>query len=85
MGLSPETLESVQAIRETCQPSRVSVLYASGAGGSARAGGARYPLKLMRAVHENKAVLAVGGAPFFILPEGGITFYVDDDFQRPRV
>ena len=77
LELPPEAREAVQAIRETCQPSRVSVLYAGGAGGSARAGVTRYPLKLTRAVHENKAVLTVGGAPVFVLPGGGITFYVD--------
>jgi 6-hydroxynicotinate reductase len=75
--LSPDAREAVRAIRETCQPSRVSILYAGGAGGSARAGVTRYPLKLTRAVHENKAVLTVGGAPVFVLPGGGITFYVD--------
>jgi hypothetical protein len=77
LELPPKAREAVQAIRETCQPSRVSVLYAGGAGGSARAGVTRYPLKLTRAVHENKAVLTVGGAPVFVLPGGGITFYVD--------
>ena len=66
--LPPEALEAVAAIRETCQPSRVSALYVGGAGGSARAGVTRYPLKLTRAVHENKAVLTVGGAPVFVLP-----------------
>jgi ferredoxin len=75
--LPPEAREAVRAIRETCQPSKVSVLYAGGAGGSARAGVTRYPLKLTRAVHENRAVLTVGGAPVFVLPGGGITFYVD--------
>lgn len=75
--LPPEAEEAVRAIRETCQPSRVSALYAGGAGGSARAGVTRYPLKLTRAVHENRAVLTVGGAPVFVLPGGGITFYVD--------
>jgi 6-hydroxynicotinate reductase len=83
IALPPEALEAVRTIRETCQPSRVSVLYAGGAGGSARAGVTRYPLKLTRAVHENKAVLTVGGAPVFVLPGGGITFYVDVEQVRP--
>jgi NaMN:DMB phosphoribosyltransferase len=72
--LPPEALEAVQSVQETCQPSRVSVICGGGDGGSARAGMIRYPLKLTRAVHENKAVLAVGGAPLFLLPGGGITF-----------
>ncbi len=75
--LIPEAEEAIAAIRETCQESRVSALYVGGAGGSARAGVTRYPLKLTRAVHQRKAVLTVGGAPVFVLPGGGINFYVD--------
>lgn len=75
--LSPEAEEAVAAIRETCQMSRVSAFFAGGTGGSARAGVTRYPLKLTRAVHQHQAVLTVGGAPVFVLPGGGITFYVD--------
>ena len=52
-------------------------MYVGGAGGSARAGVARYPLRLTRAVHSQKAVLTCGGARVFVLPGGGITFYVD--------
>jgi NAD-dependent dihydropyrimidine dehydrogenase PreA subunit len=68
---------AVAAIAESCQESRVSALYVGGAGGSARAGVARYPLRLTRAVHRAKARLTCGGAPVFLLPGGGITFYVD--------
>ena len=75
--LTPEAEEAVAAIRETCQMSRVSAFFAGGTGGSARAGVTRYPLKLTQAVHQHKAVLTVGGAPVFVLPGGGITFYVD--------
>jgi len=48
-----------------------------GAGGSARAGVTRYPIKLTRAVHNAKASLTVGGAPVYVLPGGGINFMVD--------
>jgi NAD-dependent dihydropyrimidine dehydrogenase PreA subunit len=75
--LPPEAQEATRVIRETCQQAKVTALYVGGAGGSARAGVTRYPLRLTRAVHENKAVLSVGGAPVFVLPGGGITFYVD--------
>jgi hypothetical protein len=75
--LTEPAREAVAAIAETCQASRVSALYVGGAGGSARAGVAKYPLRLTRAVHARKAVLTCGGAPVFILPGGGITFYVD--------
>lgn len=75
--LTPEAEAAVAAIRETCQESRVSAFFVGGAGGSARAGVTRYPLKLTQAVHQHQAVLTVGGAPVFVLPGGGITFYVD--------
>jgi hypothetical protein len=69
--------QALAAITESCEPALVSALYMGGAGGSARAGVTRYPIKLTRAVHCGKAVLTVGGAPVFILPGGGINFMVD--------
>ena len=65
------------AISSSCEPSRVSAVYMGGAGGSARAGVTRYPIKLTRAVHNAKASLTVGGAPVYVLPGGGINFMVD--------
>ena len=67
----------LEAISSSCEPSLVSAVYMGGAGGSARAGVALYPIKLTQAVHQAKAVLTVGGAPTFILPGGGINFLVD--------
>ncbi len=81
--LTPAAREAVAAISESCQSSRVSAVYVAGAGGSARAGVARYPLRLTKAVHSAKAVLTCGGAPVFILPGGGITFMVDVERVRP--
>lgn len=75
--ISSAAKEAIEAISETCQPSTVSALYVGGAGGSARAGVTRYPLRLTRAVHERKAQLTCGGASVFLLPGGGITFYAD--------
>jgi NAD-dependent dihydropyrimidine dehydrogenase PreA subunit len=83
MELTPQAREAVAAIAETCQESRVSAVYVGGAGGSARAGVTRYPLRLTRAVHAAKAVLTCGGAPVFVLPGGGITFYVDVERVLP--
>ncbi len=68
---------ALSAIAASCEPSRVSAVYTGGAGGSARAGVTRYPIKLTRAVHDGRAHLTVGGAPGFIWPGGGITFMVD--------
>ena len=75
--LTNEATAAVDTIAETCQESRVSAVYVAGAGGSARAGVTKYPLRLTRAVHARRAVLTCGGAPVFVLPGGGITFYVD--------
>jgi hypothetical protein len=68
---------ALDAISNSCEPSRVSAIYTAGAGGSARAGVTKYPIKLTRAVHQAKAQLTVGGAPGYVLPGGGITFMVD--------
>jgi len=75
--LTPNAEAALKAIADSCQPSRVSAIYSAGAGGSARAGVTRYPIKLTRAVHAGKAHLTVGGSPGFILPGGGISFMVD--------
>jgi hypothetical protein len=68
---------ALDAISNSCEASRVSAIYTAGAGGSARAGVTRYPIKLTRAVHNAKAHLTVGGSPGYVLPGGGITFMVD--------
>jgi hypothetical protein len=75
--LSRKAKAALKAIADSCQPSRVSAIYTAGAGGSARAGVTRHPIKLTRAVHAGKAHLTVGGAPGFVLPGGGISFMVD--------
>jgi NAD-dependent dihydropyrimidine dehydrogenase PreA subunit len=76
-ALTEKARAVLNAISNSCEPSRVSAIYTAGAGGSARAGVTRYPIKLTRAVHAGKAHLTVGGAPGFVLPGGGITFMVD--------
>jgi len=68
---------AADSINQTAQPSRVSALYIGGAGGSARAGVTKHPIKLTHAVHARKACLTACGAPTFIYPGGGITFTVD--------
>jgi 6-hydroxynicotinate reductase len=80
----PEDAARVVAeLADTCQESRVSAIYCGGSGGSARAGVARYPIKLTRAVHAMKARLTVGGAATFVLPGGGINFMVDVEKVMP--
>ena len=77
MGLTNEAADAVKALSESCEGSRVSGIYCGGSGGSARAGVTLYPIRLTKAVHQNKARLTVGGAPTFVLPGGGINFMVD--------
>ena len=77
MQLTPKARAALKAIADSCQPSRVSAIYTAGAGGSARAGVTRYPIKLTRAVHAGQAHLTVGGSSGFVLPGGGISFMVD--------
>ena len=75
--LTPKARTAVDMIASNCQPSRVSAVFIGGAGGSARAGVTKVPVKLNQAIHQNRAKLTVGGAPTYILPGGGITFLVD--------
>lgn len=81
--LTGAATRALKAISSTCEPSRVSAVYMGGAGGSARAGVTRFPIKLTRAVHAGKASLTVGGAPVFVLPGGGINFMVDVERVKP--
>lgn len=82
--MSPEVQEVVDLIAANCEEARVSALYVGGTGGSARAGVTTYPIKLTQAIHNNEAVLTVGGAPAFVLPGGGINFMVDVEKVVPK-
>ena len=75
--LSQKAQELIEMIQNHCESSRVSGIYVGGSGGSWRAGVGTYPIKLTRAVHQNRAIITVGGAPTFILPGGGIDFLVN--------
>ncbi|MFZ7126661.1 MAG: DUF362 domain-containing protein [Desulfobacterales bacterium] len=81
-GLSPMEMTekakaALAAVSSTCEPTRVSAVYTGGAGGSARAGVTRYPIRLTDAVHEGRAQLTIGGCEAYVLPGGGITFMAD--------
>ncbi len=75
--LTPGAKRAVEMMALNCQPSRVSAIFIGGAGGSARAGVTKIPIRLNEAIHQKRAKLTVGGAPTYILPGGGITFLVD--------
>ncbi len=77
IALDEASIQAVRAISSSCEPSRVSAMYMGGAGGSARAGVALYPVRLTQAVHTARAHLTIGGAPAFVMPGGGINFLVD--------
>jgi hypothetical protein len=74
----PEQLrQSVERIRENCEPALTTVLFMGGAGGSLRAGVTENPVKLTNSVKQRFTRVTCGGAPTYIWPGGGITFMVD--------
>ena len=74
----PQALaETVELIRENCEPALCSVLFMAGAGCSLRAGVTRNPVRLTRSVKDSLVWVSSGGAPVFVWPGGGITFMVD--------
>lgn len=75
--LTGKAKAALEEISNSCEPSKVSAIYTGGAGGSARAGVTKYPIKLTKAVHAGKAHLTVGGSLGFVMPGGGISFMVD--------
>ncbi|MEW5898977.1 MAG: 4Fe-4S binding protein [Bacillota bacterium] len=75
--LPPPVKAAVQAIAETCEYARVSVMIRAGVGGSARAGVTRRPILLTKGVHAGKVRLTCGGAEVFLMPGGGINFIAD--------
>lgn len=74
----PEPLrDSVERIRENCEPALTTVLFMAGAGGSLRAGATENPVKLTDSVKRSLTRVTAGGAPTYVWPGGGITFMVD--------
>lgn len=81
-GLMPSDMPAkavafLSVLRDSCEATRVSGIFAAGVGGSARAGVTKNPIRLTRAVHRGDVTVTVGGARPFILPGGGINFLVD--------
>ena len=69
--------QSVELIRENCEPALCTVLFIGGAGGSLRSGVTENPVRLTRSVKDRLTTVTSGGAPVYIWPGGGITFMVD--------
>lgn len=82
--MTKEATAVVNKIERTCEPSRVSILYSGGTGGSARAGVTNEPLEITKAIHDQRAVMTIGGAPAFVYPGGGINFLVDTEKVVPK-
>jgi len=79
----PQVMEVIEQIRENCQPARVSAYYMAGAGGGAREGVTKQPLRLSEAFRDGKASLTVAGAPALVLVGGGINIMVDVERVKP--
>lgn len=75
--LPPKAVTFLSVLKESCEATRVSAVFAAGVGGSARAGVTKHPIRLTRAVHRGEVKVTVGGANPFIFPGGGINFLVD--------
>jgi len=75
--------KAIQFIEEGCEDSMVSALYVGGIGGGVRWSVTKYPINLNRALAQGKVILTAGGAPTYILPGGGITFFVDVSKMPP--
>jgi len=81
--LPKEVKEAIQTFRNDCEPARVSAYFVAGAGGTARKGVTKRPVRLSEAVLERKARVTVGGAPTFVFTGGGINFMVDVEEVKP--
>lgn len=67
----------VDRIGENCEPSRCTVMFMAGAGGSLRAGVTENPVLLTRSVAGGETSVTMGGAPAYVWPGGGITVMAD--------
>ncbi len=76
-NLPADLAESVERIKENCEPACSTVLFMGGAGGSLRAGVTENPVRLTRSVKDALTKVTCGGAPVYVWPGGGITFMVD--------
>lgn len=74
---SKGAMEFLRELRDSCEATMVSGVFAAGVGGSARAGVTKNPIRLTRAVHRGEVAITIGGARPFIFPGGGINFLVD--------
>ena len=75
--IPPPIQAVIDRIKENCEPSRCSVLFMAGAGGSLRAGVTDNPILLTRSVNSGETRVTMGGAPVYVWAGGGITVMAD--------
>ncbi|HRK19283.1 MAG TPA: 6-hydroxynicotinate reductase [Hyphomicrobiaceae bacterium] len=75
--MPPDVRKVVLRIGENCEPSRATVLFMAGAGGSLRAGVTENPVLLTRSVASGETQVTMAGAPVYVWPGGGITILAD--------
>jgi hypothetical protein len=83
ISLTDAVKKAIQFLKEGCEDSLVSAIYIGGIGGGVRWSVTRYPINLNRALADGQVILTAGGAPTYILPGGGITFFVDVNKMPP--
>jgi len=81
--LPEEVQRAIETFRNDCEPARVSAYFVAGAGGTARKGVTKRPIRLSEAVLQRKARVTVGGAPALVFTGGGINFMVNVEEVRP--
>jgi hypothetical protein len=78
-------LKILDKLKGLSELSLVSALYVGGIGGGVRRSLSRdLPLKVSQAIAEGKITVTSGGAPVFILPGGGINYFVDVEKLPPK-
>lgn len=83
IGLPKELKQAIEDFRSECEPAKVSAYFVAGAGGTARKGVTKKPVRLSEAVLQRKAKVTVGGASAFVFTGGGINFMVDVEEVKP--
>jgi len=80
-----QIMQILDELKDLSEPSRVSALYVGGIGGGVRRSLSReLPMKVSQAIAEGKITVTSGGAPVFILPGGGINYFVDVEKLPPK-
>ena len=84
IAVTENILAVIETIKKRADASKVSALYVGGLGGGVRRSLSRhFPLRVSKAVAEGKIAVTSGGVPVFVLPGGGMTYFVDVEKMPP--